>query len=69
MLTVIVPPTIVVQPADTGVGSGMNATFSVTAVGTGTLQYQWRFNGTNIAGATASSYTVQQRAAGQCRPL
>ncbi len=58
LLTVIVPPTILVQPADTGAGSGMNATFSVTAVGTGTLQYQWRSNGTNISGATASSYTV-----------
>ena len=58
VLTVIVPPTIVVQPADIGVGAGMNATFNVTAVGTGTLQYQWRFNGTNLAGATTTSYTV-----------
>jgi len=58
LLTVIVPPTILVQPADKGVGSGMDATFSVTAVGTGTLQYQWRFSGTNLLGATASSYTA-----------
>lgn len=57
VLTVIVPPTIVSQPADTGVGPEMNATFSVTAVGTGTLHYQWRFNATNLSGATASSYT------------
>lgn len=58
LLTVIVLPTILVQPADMGAGSGMNATFSVTATGTGTLQYQWRSNGTNISGATTTSYTV-----------
>ena len=58
VLTVIVPPTIVVQPADTGVGSGMSATFSVTAVGTPVLQYQWQLNGTNIPGAIATNYTV-----------
>ncbi len=58
VLTVMIPPTIMVQPDDTGVGSGMNATFSVTAVGSGMLQYQWRFSGTNVAGATGSSYTV-----------
>jgi len=29
---------------------GANATFSVVATGTGTLNYQWRFNGTNLAG-------------------
>jgi len=35
-----------------------NATFSVAAVGTGTLRYQWRYNGANIAGANGQNYTV-----------
>jgi len=29
----------------------------VTATGTAPLNYQWRFNGTNIANATSSSFT------------
>jgi hypothetical protein len=32
--------------------------FNVTATGTGQLRYQWRFNGNNIPGATASTLTV-----------
>lgn len=35
-----------------------HARFSVAAIGTGPLSYQWRFNGVNIPGATASSLTV-----------
>ena len=31
---------------------GSNATFSATASGTAPLFYQWKFNGTNLAGAT-----------------
>ena len=33
-------------------------TFTVTASGTPAPAYQWTFNGTNIAGATGSSYTL-----------
>ena len=33
-------------------------TFSVVASGPGTLSYQWTCNGTNIPGATTSSYTL-----------
>jgi hypothetical protein len=36
---------------------GTSATFSVTATGTG-LTYQWKKGGTNISGATSSSYTI-----------
>jgi hypothetical protein len=39
------------------VKSGQPATFSVTAAGSG-LTYQWRFNGNNILGATATSYSI-----------
>ncbi len=58
VLTVIVPPTILVEPADVGTGIGLNASFSVVASGTPTLLYQWLFNGSNIAGATTTSLTV-----------
>ena len=53
----VVAPTISAQPQNLTVNQGANATFAVTATGTPTPSYQWRFNGTNIAGATASSYT------------
>jgi hypothetical protein len=43
---------------------GGNATFSVTATGTGTLTYQWRKAGNNITGATSSSYTLTNLTAG-----
>jgi len=38
--------------------NGTNITFSVAAVGTGTLRYQWQFNNQDIPGATSSSYTI-----------
>lgn len=51
------PPVIVSQPASQDVLVGANVTLSVGASGTPPLSYQWRFNGTNVAGATASSLT------------
>ena len=56
-LTVIVPPTIATQPVSQTVTQATSATFSVEASGTGPFSYQWRFNGGNLGGATASSYT------------
>lgn len=38
---------------------GSTANFSVLAVGEGLLSYQWLRNGTNIPGATNSSFSVQ----------
>jgi hypothetical protein len=52
------PPSITTQPASQTVNQGQNATFSVVASGTAPLSYQWTFNGGNVSGATASSYTV-----------
>jgi hypothetical protein len=51
------PPVIGTQPQSLTVNQGNSATFTVVASGTAPLSYQWRFNGANIAGATASSYT------------
>jgi glucose/arabinose dehydrogenase len=51
-------PTITAHPAHQTVRVGAPATFSVLASGTGPLRYQWQRNGGNIAGATASSYTI-----------
>jgi hypothetical protein len=50
-------PTISVSPDDEVVNAGQNATFSVTASGSGTLTYQWMKDGNDIAGATSSTYT------------
>ncbi len=56
LLTVIVPPTITAQPSSQTVTQGTAATFSVAVSGTAPLSYQWRFNGTNLSGATTSAY-------------
>ena len=61
VLTVIAvptPPGITTQPQNQTVSQTSNATFTVTATGSTPFTYQWLFNGANLAGATASSYTV-----------
>jgi hypothetical protein len=57
LLPPCVEPSITTQPASQVVQVGCCFTFTVGAVGSPTLSYQWQFNGVNIAGATASSYT------------
>ena len=52
-----VAATITTQPADQSVITGQTATFLVKAAGT-SLSYQWKKNGTDIPGATSSSYTT-----------
>ncbi|MCX8517720.1 MAG: hypothetical protein ORN29_06620, partial [Rhodoferax sp.] len=54
---IAVAPAIATQPADQTATTGQTATFSVTATGSA-LRYQWRKDGTPIAGATSSSYTT-----------
>jgi hypothetical protein len=51
------PAMITNQPASQTVVVGSNVTFTVGVSGYTPLSYQWRFNGGNISGATASSYT------------
>ncbi len=56
----LVTPSIVAQPVSVTVTEGEDARFSVVAVGSGPLSYQWYRNNGNdpITGATNSSYTV-----------
>ena len=58
ILTVTTKPAITTQPAAQTVISGQTAKFTVEAAGTPTLRYQWKKGGTNIDGATDSSYTT-----------
>ena len=51
-------PTITTQPSSVSVSEGSTASFSVVASGSGTLSYQWRKDGSEISGATSSSYSI-----------
>jgi hypothetical protein len=52
------PPSITSQPQSVSVTVGQPATFAVGVTGTGPFTYQWRRNGTAIAGATSDTYTI-----------
>ena len=58
MITVDQGPSISDQPDSQTINEGDNVTFTVVANGTPTLTYQWRKNGSNIGGATGTSYTI-----------
>lgn len=51
-------PRILTGPASQIVTSGGAVTFTVSAAGALPLGYQWRFNGTNLAGATSTSFSL-----------
>ncbi|HEV8486215.1 MAG TPA: immunoglobulin domain-containing protein [Blastocatellia bacterium] len=51
-------PSISAQPASATACAGQAVTFSVAADGKAPLSYQWRKNGSNITGASSSSYTI-----------
>ncbi|HMK25017.1 MAG TPA: right-handed parallel beta-helix repeat-containing protein, partial [Chitinophagaceae bacterium] len=57
------PVVINTHPASQTVCPGSNVTFTVVATGSN-LTYQWRKGAVNIAGATASSYTITGVVAG-----
>ncbi|MDQ3668304.1 MAG: PQQ-dependent sugar dehydrogenase [Acidobacteriota bacterium] len=52
------PPMISAHPQNQTVAVGQSATFSVSANGTPPFTYQWQRNGSDIAGATSSDYTL-----------
>ena len=54
----VMAPAISVQPQPVTINAYSNASFSITATGTAPLGYQWSFNGTNLAQATASALTI-----------
>jgi poly(3-hydroxybutyrate) depolymerase len=51
-------PMITAEPTDQRVAAGQPVSFTVAAVGTSSLSYQWRKNGMDVAGATAASLTM-----------
>jgi hypothetical protein len=51
-------PIITVPPTSVTTTNGGSVTFSVSASGTAPLSYQWSFEGTDISGATNSSYSL-----------
>ena len=60
-LRAVVPLQIQQQPTNVTINAGSNVVFSVSATGTGTLRYQWLFNGngiTNNPSATNASLSL-----------
>jgi hypothetical protein len=49
---------ITAQPQSVVACDGTTASFNITAVGTGSISYQWRYNGSPITGATSASYSI-----------
>jgi len=57
-LTVLVPPTLLTQPQSQSVIQNQSPTLTVGASGTAPFDYQWRFNGTGLSGATNAALTL-----------
>lgn len=51
-------PVITTQPLSQSIDAGTPVTFTVAASSPTPLSYQWKYNGANISGATASAYTI-----------
>ncbi|MBL9136417.1 MAG: immunoglobulin domain-containing protein [Verrucomicrobiales bacterium] len=58
LLTVTMAPLILAHPVTTVAATGEVVTLSVSAQGSSPLTYQWRLQGTNLPGATASSLSL-----------
>jgi O-glycosyl hydrolase len=64
-LTVLSPPVITLDPTNRTVLVGGTVALSVAASGLAPLSYQWLFNGTNLAGATAQTLGLTNVQPGQ----
>jgi serine protease len=58
LLDSTIAPSVVTAPQSVTVFAGQAATLSVSAVGLAPLTYQWRRDGSAIAGATGATYTT-----------
>lgn len=56
------PLTIVTQPSSQTVAEGQPVTFTVVVDGTPPYSFQWKKNGTDIAGAASASYAISRAA-------
>src|SRR6266576_3567138 len=61
-------PVIIRQPQDGAFPVGSAASLDVQALSRSHIQYQWRFNGTNLTGATNASLTFTALAASDTGP-
>ena len=69
MTSAVSAPSISSHPQSASVNAGGQASFGVTASGSGSLSYQWRLNGSAISGATScSSASPASRAAARTSP-
>jgi len=56
--TPVTAPYIILQPESQTLPEGSEVTFTVYRAGGGPMDFQWRFKGANIAGATSSSLSL-----------
>jgi uncharacterized repeat protein (TIGR02543 family) len=63
-LTVLVPPTITLQPTNQTVVAGATVSLSVAATGSGPMSCQWRLGGVNLPDGTNDVYELPDVQAG-----
>jgi len=57
-MLLVIDPIITTQPTSVFTNAGETVSFSVTAIGTSPLTYQWRKDGTNLFAATSSTLVL-----------
>ena len=65
VLTIVFPPSFVVQPTSQLVPAGSNVTFSVVAAGSPPFNYQWFFNGASLNEQTNATLSLPNVTPGQ----